>query len=183
MTRGAVVAPSAAVLWCWFVAEPRPVADKQTNAQPTTDCCLRYIYRRIVSRKNTLHHDTIRDAILTCARKPTWVSLIYPDGPAHWALRGIEQCCDPPVCLSHAFFILSSMLPLVSGINSGSPRQPRTSLANSDSPGPISGTLPTISSLGLTPWIPWTVYRYFWAYPFFFSLLFLFSTVSFPRCR
>ena len=26
---------------------------------------------------DTIRYDTIRDAILTCARKPTWVSLIY----------------------------------------------------------------------------------------------------------
>ena len=26
---------------------------------------------------NTIRYDTIRDAILTCARKPTWVGLIY----------------------------------------------------------------------------------------------------------
>ena len=26
---------------------------------------------------DTIRHDTIRDAILTCARKPTWVDLIY----------------------------------------------------------------------------------------------------------
>ena len=38
---------------------------------------------------------------------------------------------------------------------------------------------PTFSSPGLTPWIPRTVYRYFWAYPFLlFSLpFFLFSPV------
>ena len=28
-------------------------------------------------RRETIQNDTIRDAILTCARKPTWVSLIY----------------------------------------------------------------------------------------------------------
>jgi len=28
--------------------------------------------------KSGIWYDTIRDAILTCARKPTWVSLIYP---------------------------------------------------------------------------------------------------------
>ena len=28
-------------------------------------------------RPSMLRYDTIRDAILTCARKPTWVSLIY----------------------------------------------------------------------------------------------------------
>jgi len=29
----------------------------------------------------TIRYDTIRDAILTCARKPTWVSLIYHTEP------------------------------------------------------------------------------------------------------
>jgi len=29
----------------------------------------------------SLQHDTIRDAILTCAQKPTWVSLIYRTEP------------------------------------------------------------------------------------------------------
>ena len=33
-------------------------------------------------------HDTIRDAILTCARKPTWVSLIYRTS------RMTEFCCS-----------------------------------------------------------------------------------------
>jgi len=28
--------------------------------------------------KSGIWYDTIRDAILTCSRKPTWVSLIYP---------------------------------------------------------------------------------------------------------
>jgi len=30
---------------------------------------------------DTIRYDTIRDAILTCARKPTWVSLIYRTQP------------------------------------------------------------------------------------------------------
>ena len=29
------------------------------------------------ANKHTIRYDTIRDAILTCAGKPTWVSLIY----------------------------------------------------------------------------------------------------------
>jgi len=32
-------------------------------------------------RYDTIRYDTIRDAILTCARKPTWVSLIYRTEP------------------------------------------------------------------------------------------------------
>ena len=32
---------------------------------------------RFESRRWQLRYDTIRDAILTCARKPTWVGLIY----------------------------------------------------------------------------------------------------------
>jgi len=31
--------------------------------------------------QRTIRYDTIRDAILTCARKPTWVSLIYRTEP------------------------------------------------------------------------------------------------------
>ena len=31
--------------------------------------------------RNTILYDTIRDAILTCAQKPTWVSLIYRTEP------------------------------------------------------------------------------------------------------
>ena len=39
----------------------------------------RTFYR--ITRVYTLIYDTIRDAILTCARKPTWVSLIYRTEP------------------------------------------------------------------------------------------------------
>ena len=34
-----------------------------------------------LTRRVTIRYDTIRDAILTCARKPTWVSLIYRTEP------------------------------------------------------------------------------------------------------
>ena len=34
-------------------------------------------HERLDIEKITIRYDTIRDAILTCARKPTWVSLIY----------------------------------------------------------------------------------------------------------
>jgi len=34
-------------------------------------------YNSSVKLATKQHNDTIRDAILTCARKPTWVSLIY----------------------------------------------------------------------------------------------------------
>jgi len=37
--------------------------------------------RSIARTRGELRHDTIRDAILTCARKPTWVSLIYRTEP------------------------------------------------------------------------------------------------------
>ena len=33
------------------------------------------------TKYDTIRYDTIRDAILTCARKPTWVSLIYRTQP------------------------------------------------------------------------------------------------------
>jgi len=46
----------------------RTVLGRTSTASVTT----RYIYHR---------YDTIRDAILTCARKPTWVSLIYRREP------------------------------------------------------------------------------------------------------
>jgi len=36
---------------------------------------------RLLPQKLTIRYDTIRDAILTCARKPTKVSLIYRTGP------------------------------------------------------------------------------------------------------
>ena len=32
---------------------------------------------RAAARQGTIRYDTIRDAILTCARKPTWIGLIY----------------------------------------------------------------------------------------------------------
>ena len=40
---------------------------------------------------DTIRYDTIRDAILTCARKPTWVSLIHRTG--RWKRR-VERKCD-----------------------------------------------------------------------------------------
>ena len=43
-------------------------------------CELVYAYTLLYRmRRGDLRYDTIRDAILTCARKPTWVSLIYRD--------------------------------------------------------------------------------------------------------
>ena len=45
---------------------------------------LNYHYRplnRFIGLTVTVWYDTIRDAILTCARKPTWVSLIYRTQP------------------------------------------------------------------------------------------------------
>jgi len=43
-------------------------------------------------------YDTIRDAILTCARKPTWVSLIYRTEPTtkkckNWKTKSRKQIC------------------------------------------------------------------------------------------
>jgi len=38
--------------------------------------CFRFLYIY-----DTIRYDTIRDAILTCARKPTWVSWIYRTEP------------------------------------------------------------------------------------------------------
>jgi len=35
------------------------------------------LFRQIKAAHNTIRHDTIRDAVLTCAQKPTRVSLIY----------------------------------------------------------------------------------------------------------
>jgi len=40
-----------------------------------------YYVRRAAGRWAELMYDTIRDAILTCARKPSWVSLIYRTEP------------------------------------------------------------------------------------------------------
>ena len=43
-------------------------------------CCFSHVTRGImanVSMVMRLRYDTIRDAILTCVRKPTWVGLIY----------------------------------------------------------------------------------------------------------
>ena len=36
-----------------------------------------YAQIHLLSKKRYIRYDTIRDAILTCARKPTWVGLIY----------------------------------------------------------------------------------------------------------
>jgi len=35
------------------------------------------LFRQIKAAHNTIRHDAIRDAVLTCAQKPTRVSLIY----------------------------------------------------------------------------------------------------------
>ena len=40
-------------------------------------CCCCYCYYYYYYRFTAIRYDTIRDAILTCARKPTWVDLIY----------------------------------------------------------------------------------------------------------
>jgi len=40
-----------------------------------------HLSNNLGSRQIGLRYDTIRDAILTCARKPTWVSLIYRTAP------------------------------------------------------------------------------------------------------
>jgi len=37
----------------------------------------RHLVSSLLLRYDTILYDTIRDAILTCARNPTWVSLIY----------------------------------------------------------------------------------------------------------
>ena len=41
----------------------------------------RFIRDELQPHRDTIRYDTIRDAILTCARKPTWVSLIYRTQP------------------------------------------------------------------------------------------------------
>ena len=46
------------------------VGRRKTREWKTQDCKTR-------ETSCTIRYDTIRDAILTCARKPTWVSLIY----------------------------------------------------------------------------------------------------------
>jgi len=40
-------------------------------------CCLPVSTQRSVGHTYTIRYDTIRDVILTCARKPTWVGSIY----------------------------------------------------------------------------------------------------------
>ena len=56
-----------------FTAEKRTDV-KHCEDLPMTNSALIYVTIRY-------RYDTIRDAILTCARKPTLVSLIYPTEP------------------------------------------------------------------------------------------------------
>ena len=57
--------------------------------------------RTTLTRHTTarIRYDTIRDAILTCARKPTWVSLIYSTEPTtkkckNGKTKSREQTCS-----------------------------------------------------------------------------------------
>jgi len=71
--------PSAAL----HPANPaEPTSDADDHAYQDTTACTDHAL--LVSKKcrfviggDTIRYDTIRDAILTCARKPTWIGLIY----------------------------------------------------------------------------------------------------------
>ena len=47
--------------------------------------------RLSVWHRDTIRYDTIRDAIFTCARKPTWVSLIYRTEPTTKKCKKTEK--------------------------------------------------------------------------------------------
>ena len=59
--------------------------------RPFSRACISYWYVlvqaasstsvKLIRQPVTIRYDTIRDVILTCARKPTWVSLIYRTEP------------------------------------------------------------------------------------------------------
>ena len=44
---------------------------------PDLNCAVQDLLLEVVDLKQEVRYDTIRDTILTCARKPTYVSLIY----------------------------------------------------------------------------------------------------------
>ena len=62
-------------MFCWFVSSVWVYFLRLFNV------CLLYLFIVLSCRirwwNKAVRYDTIRDAILTCARKPTWVSLIY----------------------------------------------------------------------------------------------------------
>ena len=66
-------------------AKPKDCAGRYVS-QDSANCCTAGQEKAVEhiqkNRSNdTIRYDTIRDAILTCARKPTWVSLIYRTEP------------------------------------------------------------------------------------------------------
>jgi len=77
------------VTWVFPAVIGRKVSTKKVRPNRANPCAFRFtrmlsnhllIRMQISSYKLCLHmirSDTIRDAILTCARKPTWVGLIY----------------------------------------------------------------------------------------------------------
>ena len=58
---------------CFFWYRPTQVVPDQRPLNGRCCCCIR--------QSTSIRYDTIRDAILTCARKPTRVSLIYRTKP------------------------------------------------------------------------------------------------------
>ena len=64
---------SASDLFSLFIARRQTRCSYKLSARVAVDST-RWRY---VSTRTTIRYDTIRDAILTCARKPTYVSLIY----------------------------------------------------------------------------------------------------------
>ena len=47
---------------------------------------------------DSLRYDTIRDAILTCARKPTWISLIYRTQPTTKKCKNRKTKSTKQIC-------------------------------------------------------------------------------------
>jgi len=60
---------------------------------------IRELSKTICVTKDTIRYDTIRDAILTCALKPTWVSLIYRTEPTTKKCKNRKKTKSrKPVC-------------------------------------------------------------------------------------
>jgi len=82
-----------------------------------TSCfwCIQYTtaYKALYLSTAELRYDTTRDAILTCARKPTWVSLIYRTGPTtkkckNRKTKSRKQICSEIIVRAelHAYLLL-----------------------------------------------------------------------------
>ena len=76
------------LIWCWLLSQQDDPQSHSSQRQISRQVGIPLMtVNRII--KNDLQlkchkkrrYDTIRDAILTCARKPTWVSLIYRTEP------------------------------------------------------------------------------------------------------